>query len=119
MGDGAEGEGKADSSLNREPGVGLNSRTLGSGPEPRQVLEGLSHPGAHHPHLLSGPQEKPPIFSTAARGILLKLDPVASPLRTPQRWFPPRSEHQPQGWQGSLSSTPHECVPQHCPVVWL
>ena len=32
---GAEGEGEADFSLSREPGVGLDARTLGSCPEPK------------------------------------------------------------------------------------
>ena len=41
---GAEGEGKADSSLSREPSVGLHPRTLRSGPELKADAS-LSHPG--------------------------------------------------------------------------
>ena len=46
---GAEGEGEADSLLQREPKVGLHPETLGSWPELmswRQMLDQLSHPGS-------------------------------------------------------------------------
>ena len=38
-------EGETDSLLSKESDVGLDSRTLGSLPRPRQTLHKLSHPG--------------------------------------------------------------------------
>ena len=67
-GGGAEGEGEAGSLLSREPHVGLDSRTLGSRPEPKADAQPLSHLGA------------PEIFFFTVSDIFLPAPPFFIPI---------------------------------------